>query len=352
MKLQKLNRDTLETIQEPGPWVPSPLALNGQKQFQPDWQRLLTLYYIRSGARTVIPGAHTGEFAGNDLDLFRSWLKIVRETIEEFADEDMFLMAAVGGSNVMNWAEVAADEYYDLVMVAPTAFTGKSSSEIVKMFQQIASIIPTFAFELQQAIPGSHAFTAELWDGIFRIAVGAKGASFNTYRSQLMLQAAAQSPRREQLVLATGNDDRIVYDLGGIFPFRVPEAVDLRYQAGLLGHFATDTHAATGWSEHVKNHRDGADWELPLSKVQLAHMVNMCNGALFDAINHFENSVWGVKNRLTQLGLLPSPECFHEEGRAGMEKEIAAAYAAHPLLNDEIFLENNLAGLKKQIGLA
>ena len=53
-----------------GVFVPCPMALGEDRRMMEDWQRLLTLYYIRSGARAVIPGAHTGEFAGGDLELY------------------------------------------------------------------------------------------------------------------------------------------------------------------------------------------------------------------------------------------------------------------------------------------
>lgn len=332
-------------------WVPSPLALGERKRMLPDWQRLLTLYYIRSGARTVIPGAHTGEFAGGDLGLYERWLRLVAETVAEHG-EGMFLMAAVGGQDVRRQAELAADCGYDLVMVAPTAFTDAPEERVVHLFQDLASVIPVFGFELQRAVPGSREFSATLWNGIFEIAQGAKGASFDTYRAVRMLRAAARSPRREELVLATGNDDRIVHDLGGLFPFRPEGAeVTLRYDAGLLGHFATDTASAGEWASAVVRARQGGRWDLPLSERELAHRVNVCNGALFDALHDFENSVWGVKCRLAQLGLLPAPHCFRETGRAGQAEALRAAYDYHPLLSDEALVAERLSEWKRTVGL-
>ncbi len=158
--------------------------------------------------------------------------------------------------------------------------------------------------------------------------------------------------RRAELVLATGNDDRIVSDLGGLFPFGVDRGeVVIHYDAGLLGHFATDTQAAARWAADVMAARDGAPWALPLGRPALAHLVNMCNGALFDALHDFENSVWGVKVRLTQLGLLEAPHCFHESGRAGQPEAIRAAYAAHPLLNDDGFVAEHVDEWKREVGL-
>jgi len=352
MEAVRLSAEKLALMKQGGVWVPSPLALGPDKKTLPDWQRLLTLYYIRSGARAVIPGAHTGEFAANDLGIYSRWVALVKEMIEQYGQGRMFLMAAVGGPNALRMAELAAGSGFDIVMVAPTAFRDLDDDGVVKMMRDIAGIIPVFGFELVRSLPGSRDYNLKLWRRIFEFAYGAKGASFDTYRSQVMLEAAALSERRDELVMATGNDDRIVHDLGTIFPFRVNnELVKVKYHAGLLGHFATDTHAAVLWSEHVRKARDGAPWTLPVPERELAHLVNMCNGALFDARNNFQNSVWGVKRRLTDLGLLPAPFCLHECGRAEMSSEIAHAYSAHAVLNDESFLSEHLAEMKREVGL-
>jgi hypothetical protein len=344
-----LRESVAKRLKAGGVWVPSPLALDERHRMIEARQRLLTLYYVRSGARTVIPGAHTGEFAGGSLHLFDRWLGLVAEAVRRWGGEDMFLMAAVGGPQARAQAEAAARHGYDLVMVAPTAFAGLSDEGVVCAFRDIATVIPAFGFELPRAVPGSREYPPAVWDAIFEVACGAKGASFDTYRSQRMLESAALCPRRQDLVLATGNDDRIVSDLGGVFPFRVAgQQVVMRYSAGLLGHFATDTHAAVHWARAVMAARDGAAWELPIERVALAHLVNMCNGALFDALCNFENSVWGVKMRLTQLGLLEAPYCFHESGRSGQAEAIRDAYAAHPLLNDEAFVAEHLDEWKRE----
>jgi len=166
------------------------------------------------------------------------------------------------------------------------------------------------------------------------------------------MEAAANSSRREELVLVTGNDDRIVPDLGGVFPFRVgSETVRMSYAGGLLGHFATDTYSAVRWAGAVLAAKGGSPWTLSLPEKELAHLVSMCNGALFDARTDFANSVWGVKYRLTALGLLPGPYCFHERGRKGLAQEIDRAYSVHPLLSDGDFLANNLEQMKNEVGL-
>ena len=350
--MKKLNTTTLAKLRKGGVWIPSPLALDADRKPAEKWQRLLTLYYIRAGARTVVPGAHTGEFSGGDLAIYGYWLRLIKEMVGSYGSREMFLMAAVSGKQYMKQAELAARTGYDIVMLAPTAFTTKSDAQVVRIFRDVASVIPVFGFELQALVPGSREFTYGLWEKVFRIVYGAKSAPFNTYRAQTMLEAAAHSRKRERLVLVTGNDDRIVSDLGGVFPFTVgARTVRMEYSGGLLGHFATDTHAAVRWSGAVREAKKGKRWTLPVSEKELAHIVNMCNGALFDAKNDFANSVWGVKYRLASLGLLPGPYCFHERGRKGLAEEIDRAYGYHPVISDREFLADNLTTMQREVGL-
>jgi dihydrodipicolinate synthase/N-acetylneuraminate lyase len=330
-----------------GVFVPSPLALDENLRMMEQQQRLLTLYYIRSGACAVIPGAHTGEFANGDLELYDRWLQIIRDMTAQYGAGNMLLMAAVGGQDARKMAEQAAENGYDLVMIAPTAFSGLSEDEVVELFRDIATIIPTFGFELQRAIPGAYPFTPNLWRQLFDIVCGAKGASFDTYRSLTMLESAAASKRRDELVLLTGNDDRIVADLAGVYGF---PGGSVRYSGGLLGHTATDTHAAIRWMTQVMKHRDGDDWDFPLSYNALAHAVNRCNMALFDAANNFANSVWGVKKRLTDLGLMPAPRCFHETGSHTLSDDIAQVYGEYPDITDDVFVQENLDDWKRETG--
>jgi hypothetical protein len=346
-----LSKKKIKRLQQGGVFVPSPLALDENKTPIESYQRLLTLYYIKSGATAVVPGAHTGEFAMNDLEIYRNWLRWVKEMTVDYG-EKMILMAAAGGKNFMKQVELAAEFGYDLVMIAPTAFSGKSEKEVIGMIQTVAMIIPIFGFELQRAIPGAYSFSLQLWESLFEFSYGAKGASFDTYRSLVMLEAAARSPRKEFLTLLTGNDDRIVDDLMGEYAFETEgEKSVVQYHGGLLGHLATDTHAAVKWVQKILDNRKTGYWDFCLSEKALAHAVNRCNMALFDALGNFENSVWGVKYRLTSLGLLPAPNCFAETGRSGQAEAIDRVYREYPEITDHEFLRENLESFKKEVGI-
>jgi hypothetical protein len=350
--MKRLTDKKFTTLRKGGVWIPSPLALDRDKRPSEKWQRLLTLYYIRAGATAIVPGAHTGEFSGGDLEIYEYWLGLIKEMVAQYGGKQMFLMSAISGKDYMKQAELAAKHGYDIVMLAPTSFTKKSDGEVVQIFKDVASVIPVFGFELQKLVPGSREFNYRLWERIFTIAHGAKSAPFNTYRAQVMLEAAANSKRRKKLVLVTGNDDRIVSDLGGVFPFKIgAKIVKVRYSGGLLGHFATDTSSAVKWSGAVLRAREGKGWDLAVPEKELAHIVNMCNGALFDAKTDFANSVWGVKYRLYSLGLLPGPYCFHENGRNGLAEEIDRAYSFNPVISDRGFLSQNLKNMKREVGI-
>jgi hypothetical protein len=352
MEMKKLEEKKHASLKKGGVWIPSPLALDRKKKPSEKWQRLLTLYYIRAGARAIVPGAHTGEFSGGDLGIYSYWLELIKEMVAQHGGNDMFLMSAISGKGYMKQAELAAKCGYDIVMLAPTAFTKKSDAEVIRIFRDVASVIPVFGFELQTLVPGSREFNYRLWEKIFTITYGAKSAPFNTYRAQVMLSAAANSKRRDELVLVTGNDDRIVSDLGGVFPFKVgSEIVKVGYSGGLLGHFATDTYAAVRWAGAVRESKTGGTWKLAVSERELAHIVSMCNGALFDAVTDFANSVWGVKYRLYSLGLLPGPFCFHENGRRGLAEEIDTAYSIDPVISDRDILSQTLNDLKREVGM-
>ena len=351
MAFKELSSSAKAVFREGGVFVPSPLALDENKKHHEAYQRLLTLYYIRSGARAVIPGAHTGEFALNDLSLLDRWMGWIKEMTSHYG-EYMVLFSMIGGKEVMKQAELAVKHNFDAVMIAPTAFGGQSEDGVIRLFEEIASAIPTFAFELQRAIPGSYPYTLRLWSGLFDIVYGAKGASFDTYRSLVMLEAAARSARREELTLFTGNDDRIVADLLGKYSFRTGTGTSVvNYHGGLLGHLATDTRAAVRWFQAIQRKKSTGKWNFELSGETLAHAVNRCNMELFDALGNFENSVWGVKYRLASLGLLPGPYCMHESGRKGQAGAIDKVYREYSMLSDDNYLAEQLESLKREVGI-
>jgi len=357
-----LAADVLAKMKAGDVMVPSPLVVDSNGRLNEPEQKLLTRYYLECGAGTVIPGTHTGQFARGDIGLYRRWLELNGAVIDTFGDpRRTFKMAAVGGANAFAMLEAAAAAGCQVVMVAPTAFVDRggrllAEPDALKMLDEMSRRVPVFGFYLQQAV-GGRDFSGEFWSGLFDIACGAKAAPFSRPKTDLLMRAALASGRVDELVLVTGNDDYIVGDLLSAWTHPHDPDVTLRFSAGLLGHFASDTHAAVNLVRVVKKYREeqGAGGRPPSAgMVELAGAVTAMNYALFDTAElpgspPFDSCVYGVHYRLVRLGILPAVTDIrwtggagavrHEKGRPGLEREIDAAYGARPELTDESFLD-------------
>jgi hypothetical protein len=361
--------------------VPSPLAMSRGGKFLDRWQMMITEYYCRAGASAVIAGTHTGQFAREDLGLYREWLDLINDVTAPYVERrDMFRMSAVGGPKALKMAEIAKEKDQDVVMVAPTAFCRFERGVIFKendalaLMEDIARILPVFGFYLQEAV-GGIPLSRTFWEKLFAFAHGAKVAPFDKAKTDDVMTAAIRSPRFSALVMVTGNDNRIVQDFLDEWPF---EGKTLRFSAGLLGHFATDTHRAVRLVKYLKHVRGDQDFEKigegllqPEADYDdfrrkdisdLAADVGIMNHALFDAENlpgspPYQNAVSGVHHRLCRLGLIPEetsvvwPDGRKERGRPGLQEEIDRAYAERSYLTDKGFLENLLPELKEKYSL-
>lgn len=345
MDFAVLKPEKHEIMKKGGVWVPTPMAHDGCGKIVEFEQKLLIRYYIESGARTVIPAAHTGEFAlGHDF-LYGEWLDLNKQVTDKFG-RDMFLMAAVSS---IKQAEIAAEKGYDIVMVSPKAVAGMSEEKAIGHYRNIASIIPVFGFYLQEAVGGPY-LSPNFWKEIFKFAYGAKIAPFDRRRTKDVLRVAAESERFPEMVFATGNDDNIVYDLYTRNIFRVGKKErTVNFSAGLLGHFATDTFSAVKITEMIIRNRGSKnpDWGEAHSLEYLAGLFTSRNFFLFDARNRFRNSVMGVKLRLCQLGLLSHVFVYNEPGRNGLDQEIRNAYSGP--FTDDVFIRKNIDQWKREI---
>ncbi len=335
--------------------MPSPLALRPDKKyFDEDAQRLLVLYYIRAGAKAVVPGAHTGEFAGKDflpekkhLELYRQWLRLTKELTLFFGGPGMLLMCMVHG---IKHAQIAAEEGYDIAVISPRPFNGMKLKQRLDYCKKIAALIPVYGFYLQPKAGGAE-ITPEFWKEFFKFGYGAKLAPFDRYRTLQGLEAAAKAPRMKDLVMSTGNDDHIIADLMRTFTFGGKK---ISFSGGLLGHFATDTFSAVKWMNAAIKWRNSGKWVLKGDIWSLADAVTLCNDALFDAApNNFSNSIFGVKYRLYKLGLLKSPLCFSERGSREQRKLIDSRYEGgfKGLVSDNAIMVKALPALRKELGL-
>jgi len=370
MSYAEIDGKVLEIMRNSHVLVPSPLIMGPDGEFLEKYQRLLTEYYAQAGASAVIVGAHTGQFARQDLDLYKAWLKLVNQVIDPFvAAGKMFRMASVGGPRAMEMAKIAQEQNQDIVMVAPSAFGERDEIESVKYLREMAEVIPVLDFYLQPAV-GGKVFSPLYWFNTFDFAYGAKAAPFNRELTDDLMYAALRSHRLAQLFMVTGNDDNIVRDL--IRTWKHPDypGGSLRMTAGLLGHFATDTHAAVKMVSFLKRYRDDPEVEnpYPVDVDTLAEQVTFMNFVLFDTIRHenkapYENCVYGVHCRLSQLGLVPkdtdilwipkdeSQKVRIEDGRSNLCDEIRIVYDNMPHLTDDDFVRGILPALREKYGL-
>ena len=182
--------------------------------------------------------------------------------------------------------------------------------------------------------------------------------------------AALRSDRYDQLVMVTGNDDNIVDDFLKTWVHTDYPDRKLQFTAGLLGHFATDTHAAVELVRFLKRYREDRTVEnpYPVGVEMLAEQVTFMNFVLFDTIAYahkppYQNCVYGVHRRLCDLGLIPedmdirwtlkggSTEVRIENGRHGIDSEIRIVYGNMPHLTDDEFVETILPALKEKYGV-
>jgi hypothetical protein len=263
----------------------------------------------------------------------------------------MLLMSMV---HDMKHVELSAEHGYDAVVVSPKCFKGLEDDyrKQIRRAREIAQTMPVYGFYLQKRAGGIE-YPREFWDAFFEFGYGAKLAPFDRYRTLTALEAAAASKRRMRLTLVTGNDDHIVGDLIRDYTFK---GRTVCFEGGLLGHYATDTHAAVGWTQAAREYRSGKGrWPYGVPVTQVLDAVTLCNMALFDAFpNGFRNGTWGVKYRLVSLGLLDAPWCFEQKGDERIEAVIDGRYDGEyrDVVSDRTYVRDNLAAWKREAGVA
>ncbi|MFO7257692.1 MAG: dihydrodipicolinate synthase family protein, partial [Bacteroidota bacterium] len=264
-----------------------PLALNSSRQLDEKRQRLLTRYYIASGAGGVAVGVHTTQFEIRkpEFNLLEPVLRIASEQIREsIGDKPFIKVAGIVGptSQALREAELAVKYGYDLGLVSMGGLTHQRESELIKRIESIAGILPVFGFYLQPAV-GGRLLSYDFWKEVASIPNlhAIKVAPFNRYQTLDVVRAVCASGRHEEIALYTGNDDNIVADLLTAYRFNVNgRMVEKRFVGGLLGHWAVWTGAAVKLLKRIKRTlADNGDLSELLS---LGIKVTDMNAAVFD----------------------------------------------------------------------
>lgn len=246
--MKELNADINGLLQQ-GTVIPAhPLALNQNLELDETRQRLLTKYYIASGAGGVAVGVHTTQFEIRKpgIDLLEPVLKIASEEIEKAnLDRPFIKVAGICGEtkNALKEAELTIRHGYHLGLVSMGGLNNYSDEELINHAKAIAEIIPVFGFYLQPAV-GGRILSYEFWLEFAEIpnVYAIKVAAFNRYQTLDVVRAVCNSSRRNEIALYTGNDDNIVADLLTSYQFKINgEEVEKKFVGGLLGHWAVWT---------------------------------------------------------------------------------------------------------------
>ena len=328
-----------------------PLALTADRTLDVARQRALTRYYLAAGAGGVAVGVHTTQFAIRERGLYEPVLRLAIETVRETVtpgDAPPIAVAGVIGPTAQALAEarIAAELGYDLALVGLGGTSGWSEDELVAHVRAVSEVIPVFGFYLQPSVGGRplpYSFwrrVAEL-DGVHAI----KMAPFNRYQTLDVVRAVAESSRRDEIALYTGNDDNIVADLLAAYRFEVDGVtVEKRIVGGLLGHWAAWTQSAVRLLEACHAAIRTQDGAQLLELLTLASQVTDSNDAFFDSRHAFAGSIAGIHEVLRRQGLLGGRWCLDpaEDLSPGQLEEIDRVYAAYPHLNDDAFVRAHL----------
>ncbi|MBS1735466.1 MAG: dihydrodipicolinate synthase family protein [Bacteroidetes bacterium] len=347
MEKNQLSSDIKNLLQK-GTVIPAhPLALHQNLKIDEERQRVLTRYYIASGAGGVAVGVHTTQFEIREpeCNLLEPVLQLAAEEIEHAKLDRSFIKVAgiCGPTNqAIKEAELAVKYGYHLGLVNMGGLNYYSETELIKRIMDIAKVIPVFGFYLQPAV-GGRVLSYDFWRAFAEIpSVHAiKVAAFNRYQTLDVVRAVCHSSRVNEIALYTGNDDNIVTDLLTPYRFVVNgEKVEKRFVGGLLGHWAVWTKKAVELFAEIRqciaNDYNGIE-ELLSKGIEVTDM----NAVLFDVQHSFKGCIAGIHEVLRRQGLLEGRFCLNpeEELSYGQMIEIDRVCKNYPHLTDEAFVK-------------
>lgn len=327
-----------------------PLALKADRTLDVARQAALTRYYLAAGAGGVAVGVHTTQFAIREAGLYEQVLRIAAETVDATpAPEPVIKIAGVVGATAQAVAEArtAAALGYDVALLSLGGLNDWSEDDLISHVVEVAKILPVFGFYLQPSVGGRHLSYA-FWRRFAEVegVVAIKIAPFNRYWTLDVVRAVAESSRRDEIALYTGNDDNILPDLLTTFRFDVDgKRVEKRIVGGLLGHWAVWTERAVAQLEACHRAVASGDGAAISDLLTTGVGVTDSNAAFFDAANSFLGCIAGLHEVLRRQGLFEGRWCLdpEEDLSPGQLEEIDRVYAAYPELNDDAFVVAHVA---------
>lgn len=348
-----LLRKELRDLLQAGTVIPAhPLALDTNRTLDEKKQRGLTRYYMDSGSGGIAVGVHSTQFEirNKGIDLLEPVLRLAAEEIEMAHMSRPFLKVAgiVGPiEQAVEEAQLARSLGYDLGLLSAGGLKDLSEKQLIQRAEKVAEIIPVFGFYLQPAV-GGRLLSFDFWKDFAEIpnVEAIKMAPFNRYQSLDVVRGVCFSSRYQEIAIYTGNDDNIVPDLLTTYRFEVAgEFREKEIVGGLLGHWAVWTQKAVALLEEVKKCKEEKDFEGIKELLTRGIEITDTNAVIFDSKNDFHGCIPGIHEILRRQGLLEGRWCLNpqEELSSGQMEEIDRIYAAYPHLNDDGFVQANLA---------
>ena len=323
-----------------------PLALTADRQLDVVRQRALSRYYIDAGVGGLAVGVHTTQFAIRERGIFEDVLRVSAETVSDWTDRTVALIAGVIGGTEQALAETALARSlgYDAVILNIAGWKGRDERDILDHCRAVAAEMPVVGFALLPEVGGFH-LSFDFWREFASIpnVIAIKLAPFNRYRTLDIVRAVVAAGAEHRITLYTGNDDHIVLDL--LQPFVIPRGdalVTVHIRGGLLGHWSVWTAAAV---EQFATLRGAQGGSISQELLGLDSRVTDCNEAIYDALNDFAGCIPGCMEVLRRQGLLEGTWCLdpNETLSPGQLEEIDRVYLAHPELNDDEFVASRLS---------
>ena len=346
-------------ILKKGTVIPAiPLALDENRNFSRDGQRLLINYYADCGVGGIAAAVHTTQFEIRDpkYNLFETVLKTVAEEMDRYEKRSgrvLVRVAGVCGETEQATAEAELTKKYgfDAVLLSPGGLNDKSEEYMLDRTRAVSAVMPVIGFYLQTAC-GGRQFSYNYWEQMCKIenVAAIKCASFNRYQTLEVVRAAAFSSRSDDITLYTGNDDNIVIDLLTKYRFEKDgRIIEKCFDGGLLGHWSVWTKRAAELFEYVKKEKDKP--EISAKLLTLAAEVTDTNSAFFDTAHNFKGCIAGLHEILRRQGLMHNIYCLNpdETLSSGQLEELDRVCRMYPHLNDDEFVRSNLQKWKDNI---
>ncbi|GAA4131680.1 dihydrodipicolinate synthase family protein [Sphingobacterium kyonggiense] len=349
--MKRLEKEKKELLFAGTVFPAHPLCLDANRQLDEDGQRLLTNYYIASGAGGIAVGVHSTQFEIRlpEFDLLEDVLRITAEVVEEAQLDRPFIKIAglVGPTDqAIREAQLAVSYGYDMGLLSMGGLHELTEDEILDRTAQVAKIIPVFGFYLQPSV-GGRIFSYDFWSKFVNIpnVEAIKCASFNRYQTLDVVRAIANSDRSDDIALYTGNDDNIIADLISVNKFTVNgEEKVVQFRGGLLGHWAVWTSKAVELMKLVKDYKLNPTVEKWTYLQELNGQTTDANAALFDVAHDFHGCIPGIHEVLHRQGLMKGIWCLNpnEVLSEGQAEELTRIQHDYPGLNDDDFVSDFL----------